>query len=79
MLITEVYEKLSSSPVENVLALKGYSRYRLCYFVPYLERIAKGTTQKTGILFCMQPIDINPCVLIHPQIFLLKLYPYCSL
>ena len=34
MPISEVHEKLSSSQIKNVLALKGYSGRRLCYFVP---------------------------------------------
>ena len=42
MPISEVYEKLSSSRLENVPALKGYSLYRLCYFVPYWERLVCG-------------------------------------
>ena len=39
MPIMDVHEKLSSSRVENVVALKGYSGHRLCSFVPYWERV----------------------------------------
>ena len=39
MPIMEVHERLSSSRVENVVALKGYSGHRLCYFVTYWERV----------------------------------------
>ena len=42
MPITEVYKKLSLSRVENVVALKGYSGDRLCYFVQYWERVVCG-------------------------------------
>ena len=59
MPITEVYEKLSSSRVENVVALKGYSGYRLCYFVPYWERVVCGRPRerlrRPGYYFVCNP------------------------
>ena len=59
MPISEVHERLSSSRIENVLALKGYSGRRLCYFVPYWERLVCGRPRerlrRPGYYFVCNP------------------------
>ena len=78
MPITEVYEKLSLSGVENVLALKGYSGYRLCYFVPYWERVVCGRPRerlrRPGYYFVCNPL----CVRIFLEFDTILLFVTCS-
>ena len=59
MPIMEVHERLSSSRVENVVALKGYSGQKLCYFVTYWERVVcrrpNERLRRPGYYFVCKP------------------------
>ena len=78
MPISDVFEKLSSSQIENVLALKGYSGYRLCYFVPSWERFfvedQGNALEDPGTSLCATHIHLNIkclCVFIELIIILI--------
>ncbi|MEL7196541.1 MAG: hypothetical protein AAFO96_29220, partial [Bacteroidota bacterium] len=59
MPIMEVHERFSSSRVENVVALKGYSGQKLCYFVTYWERFVcrrpNERLRRPGYYFVCKP------------------------
>ena len=76
MPIYEVYKNLSSSRIENVLALKGYSGYRLCHTGKGLFVEDQGNVlEDPGTTLYVTQRHLNFVCLC---VFLLNLLLYCS-